>query len=45
MSCDSAKLLCPFNVEHVVVKENVWPYLHQNRTFGGSSKEKSFVYL
>lgn len=45
MSCDGAKFLCPFNVEHVVIKEDVGPYLHRDGTFGGSSKEKSFVYL
>lgn len=45
MSCDGAKFLCPFNVEHVVIKEDVGPDFHQDWTLGGSSKEESFVYL
>lgn len=45
MGSNSAHLLGSLNVEHLVIKEYVWPNLQQQGPFRGPGKEQSLINL
>lgn len=41
MSCDGAKFLCPFNVEHVIIKEDVGPDFTRIGPLGAPARKRA----